>query len=103
MASGSPTIIPTPVQPTGNFSPVASCRAFAHRERITVAAMPATSAIRMTIEPSANTGAGIRAPRLLRYKVSAMEMLSRTRGSASRITHQKMICSSNGTLRVNST
>ena len=65
--------------------------------------MATISAIRIPIAAASNIGAGNCTPRLLRNTVSAMEMLSRTRGRASRITHQKMICSSSGTLRVNST
>ena len=69
----------------------------------TVAATPAAKAITSHSAPSANTGAGNRTPRLLRYTLPPRSRLSRTRGSASMITHQKMICSSSGTLRTNST
>lgn len=54
-------------------------------------------------EPSSKMGAGRNIPRLLRKAASPSEMLSRTLGRASMISHHKMIWSSTGTLRVNST
>ena len=54
-------------------------------------------------DPSSKIGAGMRTPRLLRKIESPIDRLPRTRGSASKINHQKMICRSTGTLRMHST
>ena len=98
-----PTISPSPTQPTGKVRPVASWRFLAQRPTRTAPITP-TRIIASTIaEPSSKMGEGRKMPRLLRKAASPSEMLSRTLGSASMISHQKMIWSSTGTLRVNST
>ena len=65
--------------------------------------MPITNAIKTKKEPSSNIGDGNLTPRLLRNIESPIDRLCRTLGNANNITHQKIICKSTGTFRINST